>query len=238
MKGTIIVTRKKGDVFWGILFLLGAVAFLVGKLGFLDGVSIRTILLSIGLFGILLNGLRERSFGQMLFAIAFLIIVNDELLHMEELTPWPVLGAAALATIGLNILFPGFKRKDSAFVNGGEGTTVSEERRMGTTLSYENAFGSSVKYVTGEISAVRLESSFGSTELYFTDAVLVDGAANVSVEVSFGKTVLYVPRDWRVVNNVSRAFGSSGVENGEEGAGNVLYINGEVAFGTLLIERI
>lgn len=237
MKGTIIVTRKKGDVFWGILFLLGAVAFLVGKLGLLEGISIWTILLSIGLLGILVNGLRERSFGQMLFALAFLIIVNDELLHMEELTPWPVLGAAALATIGLNILFPGFKRRESGF-SGGEGTAVSEERRAGTTLSYENAFGSSVKYVTGEVSAVHLENSFGSTELYFTDAVLTGGEAKVNVEVSFGKTVLYVPRDWRVVNNVSRAFGSSGVENGEEGAENVLYINGEVAFGTLLIERI
>ena len=42
----------------------------------------------------------------MLFSLAFLIIVNDELLGLEAITPWPVLGAALLGSLGLNLLFP------------------------------------------------------------------------------------------------------------------------------------
>lgn len=43
--------------------------------------------------------------------LAFLIIVNDKVLGMEAITPWPVLGAAVLGSIGLKFLFPGFGRK-------------------------------------------------------------------------------------------------------------------------------
>ena len=81
--------RKTRNIFWGILFLLGALALLLGKLGFL------------------INGILRRSFGGILFSLAMLIIINDELLHMEAITPWPVLGAALLGTIGLHFLFPG-----------------------------------------------------------------------------------------------------------------------------------
>ena len=40
--------NKGGKIFWGILFLLGAAAFLVSRLGLLEGISFWSILFSIG----------------------------------------------------------------------------------------------------------------------------------------------------------------------------------------------
>lgn len=228
--------NRGGNVFWGIVLLLGAAAFLVSKLGILEGIGFWSILFTIGLTGIFINGLVKRSFGQMLFSLAFMVIVNDEFLKLEAITPWPVLGAALLGTIGLNLLFPKFHRKRSyKLIAGGEhrvGDTVS-----GDGVYYENAFGSAVKYVVGEISRVRVDNAFGAMEVYFTDAVLKEHAARVNVDSAFGKVTLYVPRGWNVVNNVSQAFGSanySAYVNDSQGE-NTLYISGDISFGALLI---
>ena len=99
--------RKTRNIFWGILFLLGALALLLGKLGYLNGMGFWSVFISVILAGCLINGILRRSFGGILFSLAMLIIINDELLHMEAITPWPVLGAALLGTIGLHFLFPG-----------------------------------------------------------------------------------------------------------------------------------
>ena len=240
MKGKFeFKVNRGGNVFWGILFLLGAVAFLVNKLGILEGIGFWSILFTIGLTGIFINGLVKRSFGQMLFSLAFLVIVNDEFLKLEAITPWPVLGAALLGTIGLNLLFPRFHRtKSFKLIAGGEhrvGDTVS-----GDGVFYENVFGSAVKYVVGEISRVKVDNAFGSLEVYFTDAVLKEHAARVNVDSAFGKITLYVPRGWNIVNNVTPSFGSVGCsdfKNDSQGE-NTLYISGGVAFSALVIHPV
>ena len=42
-------------VFWGVLFLLGALALLLGKSGYLEGVGFWTVFFSIILAGILID---------------------------------------------------------------------------------------------------------------------------------------------------------------------------------------
>lgn len=234
--------RGAKSIFWGILLLLGAAAIVVSKLGYLDDVGIWTIIFSVFLLGFLVDGLVKRSFGLILFSIAFLIIVNDKLLQLEAITPWPVLGAALLGTIGLNLLFPRFKKKQKHInvnINGVdyEGKTpISAEKWDGDSVSYENAFGEAVKYLAGEISNVDVENSFGSMQIYFTNAQLREGSATVHVENSFGSMVLYVPSDWKVELSTENAFGSTKEQGQCNSAGsNVLYISGEVSFGGLKI---
>lgn len=231
--------RRTKKVFWGVLLLLGAVALLVNRMGFLEGFGFWSILFSAILVGTLVEGLAKRSFGEILFSLAFLVIVNDELLHLEAITPWPVLGAALLGTIGLNILFPRFGKGAHFTINGKTRSKVDSENRDGDRISYENCFGESVKYITGEVSDVSIESSFGTMQVYFSDAVLKDHRAYAHVEVSFGSAVLYIPSDWQVVINVDTSFGSVDEKGHCNPTGeNMLYVNGEVSFGGLEIRYI
>ena len=239
--------RGVKNVYWGVLLLLGAAALVVGKLGYLEGIGVWSIIFSVCLVGFLVDGLVNRSFGEILFSIAFLIIVNDELFNLEAITPWPVLGAALLGTIGLNLLFPRFKKK-SRFVEmhmnmGGRDydgrERVSEEKWSGGSVSYENAFGGAVKYPSGEISHVDAENAFGSLQIYFTDAIPKGGNATVDVETVFGSMVLYVPSSWRVVLSTENSFGSTREQGSCNPTGDiVLYIRGEVAFGSLQIRYV
>lgn len=235
--------RGGGNVFWGIVLVVGALAMLMNRLGYFqqDGLSFWSVFFSVCLAAMILDGLKKRSFGEIVFGLAFLIIVNDKLLGLEAITPWPVLLAACAVTGGLNMLFPGFRRHRHVFFRGGknpaEGKTT--ESREGDAVSYENTFGGTVKYITGEISTVNMSNSFGAMEVYFSDAVLKNSSAEVHISSSFGGVVLYIPSDWRVILNVESVF--AGVE--EEGHCNqagekVLYIDGQISFCGLEIKYL
>lgn len=237
--------RQIKKVFWGVLFLLGALALLLGRLGYFEGMGFWTVFFSVILFGLFAEGVLKRSFGEILFSLAGLIIINDELLHLEAITPWPVLGAALLGTIGLHCIFPG-RRKWRIHRNSRhfhETCQIGEdggEILSGEEIRYEASFGDVIKYIAGQnVSRVYLESSFGNLEVYFNDAALKDNQARVAVDCSFGNMEIYVPSGWNVVMNVDCSFG--GVE--EEGTCDpdgecTLFVEGDVSFGHMMIHHI
>lgn len=233
--------RNGKKIFWGILYLVAAVAVIVGGLGYFENFSFWSILFTIALIGLFVEGIMNRSFGNILFSLALLAIIYEKQLGIEAITPWPVLGAAMLGTIGLNNLFPNFKRKHYA----GHDKKVSWESADCESLDTDNVhlevnFSESVKYLTSkELSIAHLECSFGNMSVYFDNAQLMNGEADVHVECSFGAMNLYVPADWKVVMKVTTSFGGA-EEKGHcnpEGD-NTLYIRGEVTFGALEIHYI
>ena len=229
-----IMSRGR-KVFWGMIFIIGALALLVVKLGYLEGIGFWSILFTIALIGVLVDGVISKNFGQILFPLALLVIVHDELLGLEAITPWPVLGAALLGTIGLNMLFPnmGWKKWNPAGFQ-------SEDVLDGETISFSNSFGESAKYLSGqEISKVRIKNSFGEMNVYFDGAILKNGVAEVYVENSFGETVLYIPKEWAVMNDIKAVFGDSGEQGPHipDGSGT-LHVYGKVDFGECAIRYL
>ena len=93
-----------GNLFWGAVLILAAVFVILGQYGVFGDVSIITIFFGVGLGIWFVSSILKLSWGGMLFSLAFEILLFDETLGLEELTPWPVLLAAFLATMGLNIL--------------------------------------------------------------------------------------------------------------------------------------
>lgn len=79
----------------------------------------------------LFNGIRNVNFWEILFSIAFICIIYDDWLGITALTPWTVLGAALLGSIGLSLIFK--KRADTAlpFLLS---LTVTATTRMESTL--------------------------------------------------------------------------------------------------------
>lgn len=242
------VNMKQGrKIFWGLMFVLGGVALIVSKMGFLEGFNFWSIVFTIALLGILVDGLFHRSWGVALFSLAFLIIVNDELLGLESITPWPVLGAALLGTIGIRILFPGkwgisrnhkWDNKEWSFQMGTDGE--DGQVLSGEYISIDNNFGESVKYLGGnEISQVKLENAFGCLRVYFDNVILKDGKANVYVDSSFGSVILYIPAEWKVNTNLKIAFGDARESRqGSVTSDNIIEIHGDVSFGDLKIQYI
>ena len=235
------------NIMWGLFFLLAAGFVIVGSMGYFGNISVWTIVFSCFLAIWFVNGLVRLSWGNMLFPLAFGAILYDEVLGIEKLTPWPVLVAALLGTIGLSMIF---KSKENRFPKKrvkemvdewkADGTVVEEMDTDDTTFNCEVAFGSAVKYVNcQQLRKGCVENSFGNLVLYFDNALLHNGFAEVKVETSFGKTILYIPKEWCVEVKITKAFGSSS-EKGkcQVESENRLIINGEVAFGNMEIVYI
>ncbi len=214
----------------GILFLMGAVAVLADRLGLLKGFGIGKIFFTAVAASILIRGLNRRKVGGVLFGSAFLVIIYDEFLHLEAITPWPVLWAAFFGTIGVKMLFPElpFSRY------GKELPAIGTGGRQVGRAAYRNRFGETVKSLSGNLGEVSLKNRFGEMQIYFTEVEPIDGRLYVYVDQVFGETELYVPSYWRVETDVDVLFG----EGPDAGCGNpdgivVLYVKGSITFGEL-----
>lgn len=232
---------KSSKIFWGIFFILAAVYVVVSKFGILPDVGVFSILVTVFLIWLLLEGIRHVNFYEILFSIAGFCIVYDEQLGITELTPWTVLGAALLGSIGLSLIFGGFKRKKTVqqFQSAGYAGCGSEQC-TGEQLRCENNFGSAIRYINSDnFKSAKIENNFGSLSVYFDNAVVQGGTAMVNVESNFGEVHLYLPKEWRVQNNLDRSFGTIREDGSSIGSSvTVLFLNGSANFGVITIHYI
>lgn len=234
---------KKQKIFWGIFFIVAALLIIISKLGLMPDVGVFSIFATIILLWMLIQGLKHINFYEIMFAIAFLCIIYDEPMGIEALTPWSVLAAALLFSIGLSMLFHG-KRKHRYNVNfsGKNHGTFGEssEQFNGEHLFFENNFGAAIRYVNSDnFRDARLENNFGSLTVYFDNAIIQDNSAQVSIENNFGATALYIPKEWKVVTNIERSFGNIDEYGTSIGSSDTtLYIQGETNFGHLELHYV
>ena len=85
----------KKKYLWGIVFVLAAIALVVVKVTYTE-IDFWSLFFSIVFLAGFIGGLVELDWGRTLFSAAIFIIINDEFLHMEQFTPWTVLGVALL----------------------------------------------------------------------------------------------------------------------------------------------
>lgn len=257
--------KQNKNIFWGLFFIAAAAFVIVGNMGYFGNIGFWTLLFSFFLVAWFLESATKMEFGGMLFSLAFAAILYDEVLGIEQLTPWPVLMAALFGTIGLNMIFKDKKKSKNLGMHmnwdGKNATWNNEKKHWETvdkdgnveihqvveefasddeTFQCEVAFGSSVKYISSRnLRTVDLDNAFGNLVVYFDNAALCEGKAVVELDNSFGKTTLYIPKEWDVKLNMSKAFGNvSEVGHSVGGSGNTLYIKGECAFGAVEIVYI
>lgn len=232
---------KRGkEIFWGLLLILGAVFIIVNKMGYFQNIGVFTVIFTVFLAGILIENVLQRSFGGILFSLAFLGILYDKQLGIESLTPMPILLVALLGTIGLNMIFKKerhIKIERGHWEDAKEIVDVEEEEQIQCAVS----FSSTTKYINSpHFRHAYLKSAFGSLSAYFDNAVIEGEKAVAEVDISFGNMELYIPRDWKVILDVDTSFGGveeKGRYNSAE-EGNTLLICGRVSFGELEIHYI
>lgn len=235
------LNKNSGKIFLGLFFILSAVYIVVCKFWILPDISVFSILMTIFFIWLFIQGIIHCNFWEILFPIAFICIIYDEPLGITDLTPWTVLGAALLGSIGLSMIFKpkkNYKVNMNGHVVGGSG--VSSEQCSGEMIHCENHFGSQIKYINSDnFRSAHLENNFGALNVYFDNAVIQGGIATVTVENNFGETVLYIPREWKVQNNITRSFGSVSETGRNEGTSeNTICLQGDCSFGSIEIHFV
>jgi len=249
--------RSKKKIIWGIIFVLVAIFLLVSQMGLIPEFTLGfwTIIWTLLSLAIFIDGIVKFRFSGIFFGIAFLAIIYDEMLGITQITPWPVLGAALLLSMGCHMLFP--KRKHEKIVNmyvtrdndgveeridRGEG--YEEETRFegedGECLEFTQVFKSGTKYIQSpNLKTMNVESVFGSMELYLNNAQLAGGVATLDIDNVFANTTIYVPANWIVEERTECVFGNVNYKGSSMADGrNKLILQGNVVFGNVKIVHI
>lgn len=245
--------NKFNSILWGVGLILAAVLLIGSNMGILNlgNIGWFSIVLTVFLGVILINGIVKISFFEILMPLAGLCIIYDKQLGLEEITPWPVLGAALLCTIGLEIIFKTTKKRWSKKYNGKFKTNDDYANGHTTMFGDDNSevsddvvqcnvkFGSTAKYINSQaFERAEIDCSFGDAKIYLTDAMLKGNEAEIYVNVSFGDVKIYMPRTWRVECSLSVSLGDYKEKGRREYVENapVIYLSGSVSLADVVVE--
>lgn len=231
---------KERNIFWGILFVLGAIGLIVGKMGFLSDVNPFSLAFSVILGAIIIDSLFRLNYAGILFPIAFLCIIYDNQLGITVLTPWTVLISALFGSIGLSMIFPKknkfFEKKSYWSLEEGENIRVEDEGN----IKISSAFSGGTKYInTDKFVSADISCKYSGLEIYFDNAVMAEDKAVLRLDVSFSGLELYIPRSWNVENRTNVFLG--GVENkkyGDKVSTNTLILTGNIKLSGVEIHYI
>lgn len=236
----------KKNYFWGLFLVLAAVYLIISRLGYLPAVGVFTIIATIICIAAFVHSLLHLSFGGMLFPLAFISILYDKQLGITAITPWTVLLAALLGTIGLNLIFSKTKRKYKWKRNwdhhgkhkiAGNDHFENGENIEGEYVYMKSSFGSLLRYVTSDnLRYAELEANFSGVKIYFDNAKVPSGNATLNLDVNFSGIEIFVPENWKIINHLGSSFGGVS-EKGKTPSGETvtLTLEGENSFSGITV---
>lgn len=247
----------------GLALLLAAVFLVLDQLhlvalhvGFWSVVW--TVVFAVGAIFSLMN----KSISGTVFSIAFLLIIYAKPLHIQAIVPWTVLVAAALISVGLNMLF---KRnfKPNVVVNGkkvnvnwsdlknlkyevnsdknGKKSQTTVESNDGENVVISSKMGDVSRFIHSKnLRSVSVNSSMGDVKVYLDDAKAAGDVVYANINVSLGDVTFYLPGNWKVRSNIDSGFGEISIPDRpkKDSDGPTLILQGKSSMGDLTVKYI
>lgn len=230
---------KKNNVFWGMLLVVAAICVILGRLGFMPDINVISLVIAVICVVTFVKSLAKMQFVGMLFSLAFLAIIFDDYLGITALTPGPVLLAALLGSIGLNMIF-GNREKERRKGKSAEINLKNSEFVSGEEVVINGLFNGYKKTISSDnFMRAKISCRFCGMEISFDDAVIQGGTAYVDLDVSFSGLEIYIPQSWKIQNETDALFG--GFEEHRPPSvktGPTLVFGGNIRFGGVEVYRI
>ena len=231
--------HKKRNIVWGLTLILGALLVIFSQLGYFDTVGIPSLIITILLIPVIILSAASLNFSGILFPLAILGILYDDVLGIQALTPWPILIAALLLSLGLTFLFPRHQRWHH-HSDAGEVVDKVINEPDSSDINLVNKFCGSIKYInTQTLRNMTIDSAFGGLKVYFDHADIAESQARIDMELSLSGVERFIPREWKVVDNVNYILGGSD-EKGTEAdiTCKTLVLDGKASFSGITIRHI
>ncbi len=237
---------KHRNWFWGIFFLAAGFFVVASQVGGFLQLGFWSIAATVLLLAAFIGSLMDLSFFGIFVSAALLYAIYQEPLSWPFVSVWLLLLTAVFISTGLSFIFHGrfqrrwVKRKYCGENWGTHGST--EEYIDGDDVSISESFSEVSKYLHAEcLRQAHIASSFGTLNVYFDSVTLSPDGAEVFVDVSFGKIEIYLPKEWRVIDQVHTSVGAvtNNLRSNTMAADSpVLTLKGRVSFGNLEIRYV
>lgn len=233
---------KNKNWFWGFFFLVAGIFVIASQTGSFGEIGVLSILAGVLLLSLTIMSIFSRNFFGIFMPLAFLYMIFQGPLSLFQISPKLLILAGLLISTGFSILFHSKTNHMKHWHGKDEHSNQASETIDDNNPYTKVTFASSSKYIHGDcLKSGQFISSFGELELFFDQAQLSPEGAKIFLDCSFGAIKIFVPKHWRVQDNMHASFGS--VDNKTQTANldensPCLTLTGNVSFGGIEIINI
>ena len=206
---------KADSIMWGLLFIGGGLVLLLAALGIGQEYELIRIIGSLLLLGLAITSFIKFRFFLSLIPLALIIYLWQKQLGLTQLNMTLLIIASIVLSIGLSIIF---RKKHHIYAEKADSHQWSQTENVLSEdefVSIDSSFGDQTKYIhASNLKRINIGSHFSSVKVYFDQCQLSPDGAQILVSANFSDVVLYVPRDWKIINHVT-TFAASVKEKDE-----------------------
>lgn len=209
--------HRINSIITGLLLILFATMLMLNKMGILTAfppvkLMLKVVLIAILIYFIIVNGFGKRSFWGVTVPLGIIACLFSDLLGISMVSPFIIILVSVLIGIGLSLVFGkqsnvkhDFSGKSTYF--GASGT--KEYSDVDGTFSIENSFADRTAYISvNDLRYGEIENGLGSLTVYLNGTTLDSEGATIDIDNGLGRLQLYVPKEFRVVQNIDNGLGS------------------------------
>lgn len=203
---------KAKKYYWGAMFIAAGLLLILYYTGVIEGISIFSAVFSVLLIPIIISSAIKRNFAGIMFPLAIIVILFDDVLGLEKFTPWPALFTALFLSIGFTILFPkngswyNSKTKNSAHFGGVGGFDSTSEDE--SVININTRCNGVTRYIRSKnLKEVNINVSCAGAKIYFDNADIAGNEAVVNINSTAAGISLYVPCHWHIKNELKTGLG-------------------------------
>jgi len=238
---------------WGVFLLLIAAFVLANQFGGFVELGVWSIIISSLALVVIVECLVKLKFAVLLVPLAALYYVFQTPLGLPFIAFWPLVLVTVLATAGLFALLPrrfGRRNLIRVSVDDSNGYKFKYKRNKdeaadddddGNNPQIDVNLGHASRYLHSDnLETAELTCSFGALEVYFDHVQLSPEGAEIYMDCKFGAIELYVPKHWRVIDNLNCSLGGAevhGVKKEYDDDAPQLTLIGNVSFGGIEVHR-
>ncbi len=207
---------KNRNWFWGVFFILAAIFVVASQTTAFGQFGFWSILATVLLIALMVKSIMSHSFFGIFLPLALLYMIYQNPLNFVEISFWLLILSAILLSIGCNMIFR-FNSKKVYCMHAKQHGKHEHFNQTIENIDDNNplvkvSFGSSSKYLHADcLTSGQFTVSFGELAIYFDQVQLNPDGAEIFIDCSLGALNLYVPKHWRVIENLHT--GLAGVTN-------------------------
>lgn len=228
--------------FWGFFFLFSAVFIIASQTGSFGKIEVMSLLATVFLAAIVIHSVIRLNYFGIFIPAAFLYMIYSAPLSWVVISPWILILASILISIGFSLIFNKHSKKAWCSHHGSDHFSHNKENIDDNNPYTKVSLSSSSKYLHSDcLKSGNFKCSLGELELYFDQVQLSPEGAEIHLDCSLGSIILYVPKSWNVETKINITLGDVLDKkvnvNTSEGAPK-LTLTGRVSLGSIEVKHI
>lgn len=233
---------KHNNWFWGVFFVLAAVFVIASQITSFAQIGFLTILATVLLAAAFIQSLVKLNYFGMFLSLALAYMIYMHPLGLYFISPWLLILAAVLLSIGFHIIFHRHPKPQYACCRGKKDEYHTIEEIDDNNPYVKVTMGASSKYLHADsLKSGQFYCSLGSLEVYFDHVRLDPNGAEIFVDCNLGAINLYFPKSWRIIDKLNSSLGGVNNETQYNSPGEnapQITVTGNVSLGAVEIHYV